>query len=358
MRKFGRVRVGAKEPDRKRAGHGAEATVAEMPLFPAATAIEVSPANADETITLSVHEVAASGDGSKPAVVFCHGFPDLAFGWRNQLAAVAEAGYRAVAPDQRGYGASTAPAVVEAYGIGELTGDLVGLLDALEIEQAYFVGHDWGGFIAWAMPVLHPDRVLGVAGLCTPYMPFPSVEKHLAVVAGETDRQYVAWFQQPAVPEAEMDPMVRPILERILRTGVPLEESIEYAISDGRLNMNPFKDAERWPVLGEPLGSTDDLEIYYRAYERAGWGGINWYRNIDRNAADYPAVGTQPLDIPCLMFTAEWDPGMRPEFAMGMPELCSDLEMHHLKGVGHWIQQEAHEIVNDRLISWLGRVAG
>jgi pimeloyl-ACP methyl ester carboxylesterase len=283
----------------------------------------------------------------------------MAFGWRHQLVAVAAAGYRTIAPDQRGYGASSAPAAIDAYGIGELTGDLVGLLDALEIEKAYFVGHDWGGFVAWAMPVLHPDRVLGVAGLCTPYMPFPSVEKHLGVVEGDADRQYVAWFQRPAVPEAEMDLLVRPILERILRTGVPLEESIEFAISDGRLNMNPFKDAERWPVLGEPLGSLDDLETYYRAYEQAGFrGGVSWYRNIDRNAADYPAVGTQPLDIPCLMFTAEWDPGMRPELAAGMPELCSDLEIHHLEGVGHWIQQEVPEIVNDRLISWLHRVAG
>ena len=142
-------------------------------------------------ITLSTHDL-----GTGPAVVFCHGFPDLALGWRHQLAPVARAGFRAIAPDQRGYGNSSAPQSIEAYGLTELTGDLVGLLDALDIERAVFVGHDWGGFVAWAMPVLHPDRVLGVAGICTPYMPFPSVAKHLAIVDGEIERQYVADREQ------------------------------------------------------------------------------------------------------------------------------------------------------------------
>jgi len=340
-----------------------------MPDFPAANRIEVSRPDANEVITLSVHEAspdsgsysdkAKDSEAAVDTVVFCHGFPDLAFGWRHQLRAVADAGYRAIAPDQRGYGASSVPGPVEAYGIGELTGDLVGLLDALEIERAFFVGHDWGGFIAWAMPVLHPDRVLGVAGLCTPYMPFPSVAKHLAVVAGEIDRQYVAWFQQPGVAEAEMDKNVRPILERILRSGVPLEEAIGFALSDGRLNMNPFKDPERWPIWGDPLGSPGDLDRYCNAYRETGFrGGINWYRNIDRNALEYPGIGTQKLDIPCLMLPAEWDPGLRPEFADGMGALCADLEVHLIEKAGHWIHQEAHEVVNEYLIGWLRRVAG
>jgi pimeloyl-ACP methyl ester carboxylesterase len=329
----------------------------KMTDFPAPKRIEVSPASADEKIVLSVHEVAP--EQSRAAVVFCHGFPDLAFGWRNQLRAIADAGYHTIAPDQRGYGASSAPASVEAYGISELTGDLVGLLDALEIERAYFVGHDWGGFIAWAMPVLHPDRVLGVAALCTPYMPFPSVAKHLEVVGGDAERQYVAWFQQPEVPEAEMDRNVRPILERIFRTGVPLAEAVQFPLSDGRLNMNPFKDAERWPLLGEPLGSPAELDVYCNAYQRAGFhGGISWYRNIDRNAAEYPAIGTQPLEIPCLMLPAEWDPGLRPKHAEGMRSLCSDLELHLIERAGHWIQQQSSEEVNGYLLGWLARVGG
>ncbi len=304
-------------------------------------------------ITLSTHQI---GEGT--AVVFCHGFPDLAYGWRHQLEPIARAGFRAIAPDQRGYGGSSAPAPVDAYGLTDLTGDLAGLLDALEIERAFFVGHDWGGFVAWAMPILHPERVLGVAGICTPYMPFPSVAKHLAIVAGEVARQYVAWFQQPGVAEAEMDPRVRPILTRILRTGVPLEELIGFAFADGKLDMNPFLNPEKWPVAGAPLGPPEVLEEYCRVYERTGFrGGINWYRNIDRNAAEHPAVGTRRLELPCLMLTAEWDPGLRPELAEPMRALCSDLEMHLVEKAGHWVQQEKAALVNEHLRAWLTRVA-
>lgn len=326
-----------------------------MTGFPAASAIRLPARGADApAITLATHEL-----GTGPAVVFCHGFPDLALGWRHQLPPVARAGFRAIAPDQRGYGGSSAPAAIAAYGLTELTGDLVGLLDALDIERAVFVGHDWGGFVAWAMPVLHPERVVGVAGICTPYMPFPSVAKHLEIVDGAVERQYVAWFQQPGIAEAAMDPHVRPILTRILRTGAPLETLLPLAFADGRLDMNPFLRPEKWPPVGEPLGPPALLDAYCATYERTGFrGGINWYRNVDRNAAEHPDVGTRALGVPCLMLTAEWDPGLRPEFAEPMRASCSDLELHHVEQVGHWVQQEAPDVVNGHLLAWLRRVAG
>ncbi len=311
----------------------------------------LAPSDDGRSITLSVHE---AGEG--PAVVFCHGFPDIAFGWRHQLPAIAAAGYRAIAADQRGYGSSSAPADVEAYGLTELTGDLARLLDAVEIEQAFFVGHDWGGFVAWAMAVLHPDRVRGVAGLCTPYIRFPSVARHLAVVDGDVERQYVAWFQEPGVAEAEMDAAVETILSGVFRTGVPLAEAFEAATADGRLDMNPFHDPESWPLMGEPLVTAADLDVYVRAFGRSGFrGGINWYRNIDRNATDHPEIGRRSLDIPCLMLTAELDPGLRPEFADGMEDRIATLTRHDLTGVGHWIQQEVPGVVNDHLVDWLRR---
>ncbi len=323
-----------------------------MTAFPSPRPVAFGTKGGARPITLSTHDL-----GSGPPVVFCHGFPDLAYGWRNQLPAVAAAGFRAIAPDQRGYGGSSAPADIRDYGLTELCGDLVGLLDALEIERATFVGHDWGGFVAWAMPVLYPDRVAAVAGLCTPYMPFPSVSRHLEAVGGEVDRQYVAWFQQPGIAEAEMDANVRPILTRILRSGAPLDEVLKFALDGGVLNMNPFKNAEAWPILGNPLGEPAVLDHYCAVYERTGFrGGINWYRNGDRNAAEHPDIGVRKLDIPCLMLTAEWDPGLRPEFAAGMPALCSDLEIHLVEKAGHWIQQEAPAVVNQHLITWLKRL--
>lgn len=324
-------------------------TVEEVTPFPAARPISLAPREGRAPVTLSVHE-----QGTGPAVVFCHGFPDLAFGWRHVLPAVAGAGFRAIAPDQRGYGRSSAPDDVSAYRLTQLTGDLVALLDAFDIDRAFFVGHDWGGFVAWAMPVLHPDRVAGVAGLCTPYIRFPSVAAHLAVVEGDADRQYVAWFQGIGTAEAEMDAKVEAILDRVFRSGIALDEALAIATADGRLNMNPFLDPESWPPMGAPLCSPADLAHYCEAFERSGFGGgINWYRNIDRNAVDHPAVGKQPLDVPCLMLTAEIDPGLRPEFADGMENRIANLSRHDLEGVGHWIQQEVPDEVNRHLIAWL-----
>src|SRR5207237_1904302 len=121
-----------------------------------------------QTNGMSMH-VAEAGDG--PLVVLCHGFPELWYSWRHQLPVLAEAGYHVVAPDQRGYGGTTAPAAITEYDIEHLTGDLLGLLDAIGEERAVFVGHDWGAIVVWALSVLAPERVRAVAGLSVPFVP-------------------------------------------------------------------------------------------------------------------------------------------------------------------------------------------
>src|SRR5271156_3077978 len=163
-------------------------------------------------ISLTVHE---TGEG--PAVVFCHGFPELAFSWRHQLPAVAAAGFRAIAPDQRGYADSSAPPAVTDYGLTELCGDMAGLLDALKIDRAVFVGHDWGGFVAWAMPLLYPERTAGAVGVCTPYMAIPPISVLRAAVNGKDERMYIVWFQEPGRAESVMDPKARLIFDRLMR---------------------------------------------------------------------------------------------------------------------------------------------
>jgi len=179
-----------------------------MSLLPPARLLQLAPqkdeAGREESpIALSIHE---GGEG--PAVVLCHGFPELAYSWRHQYRPLVEAGFHIVVPDQRGYGASDAPEGSSAYDIDHLTLDLVHLLDALEIEKAVFVGHDWGGFVAWAMPILHPERTLGVIGVNTPYLarpPIPPTQAMSMMSGGDPEKIYILWFQEPGVAEAVLD---------------------------------------------------------------------------------------------------------------------------------------------------------
>jgi len=319
--------------------------------WPKARAVNL-PARANQPpISLAVHEM-----GAGPAVVFCHGFPELAYSWRYQLPAVAAAGFRAIAPDQRGYGDSSAPPAVSDYGITELTGDLVGLLDTLGIERAIFVGHDWGGFVAWAMPVMYPERTAGVIGVCTPYIAMPETSRMRLLVGGEDDRFYILWFQEPGKAEAVMDPRARLIFDRLMRAPVDPMEAARRMMADGKLDMNPFRRIDEFEPATPLIVTPEELEVYVRVFEKTGFrGGINWYRNIDRNAREHPEIGTVKLSMPCLMITAAWDVALRPEMAAGMPTMCSDLEMHNIEKAGHWVQQEFPNEVNRIMVDWLRR---
>jgi len=321
------------------------------PPFPPARTVALPAREGQPQIQLAVHEL-----GEGPAVVLCHGFPELAYSWRHQLTALADAGFRAIAPNQRGYPGSSQPAAIDQYGLKELTGDLVGLLDALEIERAVFVGHDWGGFVAWAMPIVHPDRCLGVVGVCTPYVPFPGIDVMRAMVGGDDERVYFLWFQQPDVAESVMDPRVRALFDVMMRAPLPPAQMATRMIVDGKIDLNPFRRLDELEPESEPILTPDEMEVYVAAFEASGFrGGINWYRNIDRNARELPQIGTQKLSLPCLMITAEWDAALRPELAGGMPAVCSDLEIHLVPKAGHWVQQEQPAEVNRLLTDWLSR---
>jgi len=313
--------------------------------WPAAHTVALPKRGNQPQINLAVHEA-----GSGPAVVFCHGFPELAYSWRHQVPAVAAAGFRAIAPDQ------SAPPAVTDYGLTELTGDMVGLLDALKIERAVFVGHDWGGFVAWAMPVMHPERTAGVIGVCTPYIPFPPLSQMRAMVNGKDERIYILWFQEPGRAEAVMDPKARLIFDRLMRAPLDPAEAAKRAMASGELDMNPFRRIEDLKPETALIVTNEELDVYVKAYEKTGFrGGINWYRNIDRNGREHPNVGTQKLSLPCLMITAEWDGALPPRMAAGMPALCSDLEMHNIARAGHWVQQEYPEAANRTIVEWLTR---
>lgn len=339
-----------------------------MSTFPAPTRIALSGDNAPvgatpggptgQVIELDVHQL--GDDNGRPPVVFAHGFPELAYSWRHQLPAVAGAGFRAIAPDQRGYGGSSAPEDIADYGLGQLCGDLADLLDALEIDKAIFVGHDWGGFVAWAMPVLFPDRCAGTVGVCTPYTPFPTTELLKVLFGPDPEGLYMLWFQDPGVAEAKMDPLARMTFEKLTRGGTDPAELASRGIGRGEgSSFNPFMNIESLGVYGDAILTPEELDVYAGTYERTGFrGGINWYRNIDANAAAYPEVGTKHLDLPSLMICAEWDPALPPALAANMPNMCSDLEMHTVPKAGHWVQQEFPDQVNSLIVDWLTRRFG
>ncbi len=334
-----------------------------MPTFPPAVHHTLSGDNvrrstgsadpAGEPIQLAVHELGDGGD--RPPVLLCHGFPELAYSWRHQLPAIADAGFRAIAPDQRGYNRSSAPDAIEAYGLGQLCGDLADLLDVLDVEQAVFVGHDWGGFVAWAMPVLFPERCAGVIGICTPYTPFPGTA-FLRSMFGADEDMYMLWFQEPGV--LDRDP--RKVFDKLMVGGVDTASMLERGMGRAEgMSFNPFKDLDSVPVLADPVATAEEIDVYAEAFGRSGFrGGINWYRNIDANGAAYPEVGTQPLDLPTLMICSEWDPALPPALAANMAKLCSDLEMATVPKTGHWVQQEDPESVNDLIVDWLTRRFG
>jgi pimeloyl-ACP methyl ester carboxylesterase len=301
------------------------------------------------SIDLSVH---IAGEG--PAVVFCHGFPELAYSWRYQVAPLVEAGFQVILPDQRGYGGSDSPATISDFDVEHLSADMVGILDVLGIERAVFVGHDWGGIVAWAMPQLYLERTAGVIGVNTPYMAFPSTAM-LKLAFPDPEKMYMLWFQQPGVAEGVLDANVREVFEKLMRRMGRAEVA---AIAENRDpgDFNPFRRFGELEPVGAPLMSDEDLGVFVDAFAKASFrGGINWYRNLDRNCDLFPEFAEPKLDLPCLMITAECDLALQPAFADGMPEKCSDLEMHMIEDCGHWTQQEKPEELNEKLVDWLGR---
>lgn len=315
--------------------------------FPAAQRI------ATNGIELAVH---ATGPQDGPAVVFCHGFPELAFSWRFQLPAVAAAGYRAIAPDQRGYGGSDRPAPVEAYDMRQLTADLAGMLDALGIDRAVFCGHDWGGGVVWSMAQLHPDRVAGVIALNTPFSPRPPADPLELMRAAFGEDFYIVQFQQPGVADAIFGERVEDVFRLFYgRSETTAEDFAKLPEDQRRLSMLAALEAFDASQASPPIISEADLARFVATFRETGFtGGINWYRNISRNwaaSADLP----QRVDVPALMVSAANDIVLTPAMTEGMEQWVPDLEKHVIADCGHWTQQERPEQTNALIVDWLRR---
>jgi pimeloyl-ACP methyl ester carboxylesterase len=310
-----------------------------MQNFPEARSVDVG------EVRLDVHEA-----GAGLPVVLCHGFPELAYSWRHQIAALSQAGYHVLAPDQRGYGGSDRPTAIEDYDLVHLTNDLVGLLDAYGIEKAVFAGHDWGGFVAWAMPILHPDRCLGIVGVNTPYLAFPTTDM-MRLIFPDPDKLYILWFQEEGV-ERVLEARCRMIFEKMMRRG----QKPDVASLAEREDANPFGHIDEMTTDAPRMLSDEEIDVYVEAFSRSGFfGPISWYRNIDRNVKLAPGIGTQVLEMPTLMVTAEWDAALAPAMADGMPAVCKDFERVDIPECGHWTQQDKPDELNRAMLDWLGR---
>jgi pimeloyl-ACP methyl ester carboxylesterase len=303
----------------------------------------------------------AGPKSDKPPVVLCHGWPELAFSWRHQIKALSAAGIRVIAPDQRGYGATDRPEPVEAYHMEHLTGDLVGLLDHLKIDKAIFVGHDWGGFVVWQMPLRHGQRVAGVVGVNTPHWPRAPVDPIALFRQRFGDHMYIVQFQDPArEPDRIFGSRVEQTFDAFMRKPVrapdaPPEEPIAGVGASPRINlafpqMIANYDARHDPRT--PILSAEEKKVFVDTFTTTGFtGGINWYRNFTRNWQRSEGLD-HTVRVPALMIMAENDAVLPPSAADGMEKLVPDLEKYLVRDSGHWTQQEKPEEVSAKLIEW------
>ena len=302
--------------------------------------------------------IAEAGDG--PLVVLCHGFPESWYSWRHQISVLADAGFRVVAPDQRGYGMSDAPESVAAYSILHLTGDIVALVHALGEDQAVVVGHDWGSPVAWTLAQTRPDMFRAVASLSVPFTgrgawpPIHGMRQHFG------DRFfYQIYFQTPGVAEHELQHDI-PVTMRKMLYGA--SGAIER--SGGSFGVEGAPPAssymlERMPDPGADLPpwlTAEDVDTYVQAFTKSGFrGGLNWYRNIDHNWALTAAFDRMKIEQPALFVAGDRDVvPFSDEAEQRMREVVTDLrKVVVLPGIGHWTQQEAPEAVNEALLGFL-----
>ena len=315
--------------------------------------------NAPRYVETNGIRMAVYEQGSGVPVVLCHGFPELAYSWRHQIPAIANAGFHAIAPDQRGYGHTDRPEPIESYDIHHLTGDLVGMLDAMKIDKAIFCGHDWGGFVVWQMPLLHPSRVAGVIGVNTPFMPRAPMDPITLMRMAYGEEMYIVFFQKPGVADALLGRDPAKSLRLFYRkSGMTLEEFDKRPAEEKNFALARAFDVDEslWP--GQVLLTPEELDVYHKAFARTGFtGGINWYRNFTRNWQTTEGV-EQKVNVPCLMVMAANDVVLRPSLADGMEAYVPDLEKHLIKDCGHWTQAEKPDELNRVITSWLKRRFG
>jgi len=303
-------------------------------------------------------QIADHGEG--PLILLCHGFPETAYAWRHQITDLTAANYRVVAPDLRGVGGSQGPADPSQYSLLHLVGDMVGLLDALGAEDAVIVGNDWGATLAWQAALIRPDRFRAVAAIGVPMMGQPPIPPTSIFPRTDEALFYTLYFQEPGVAEAEFERDVRLTLRKILFAA----SGDAGPRSEGDQTPNPFSMVSRDTGLLAPLPTPDvlpswltdaELDVYVAAFEASGFrGGLNLYRNLDRNWEMQQAFAGLKVTVPAFFMVGERDPGLAipgmRDIIATMPALVPQLRTPvFLADCGHWAPQERPKNVTEAL---------
>lgn len=308
-----------------------------------------------KVVTTGVAELEVWEAGTGPAVVLLHGFPELAYSWRHQVPVLAAAGFRVIAPNQRGYGESSQPRETESYTIDVLAADVIGLLDALGVGQAVVVGHDWGSPVAWHTALRHPDRVRAVGSLSVPparRAPGPPLGL-MRAAAGPDHIHYIDYFQTEGVAEREFESDVRGSLLGFMWSisgDAPPGERFKPIARGAR-----FIDSVTVPRELPGWLTGEDLAVYVQAFSRSGFrGGLSWYRNVNRNWELTLDLANATVSQPALFVTGSRDPARNPAAIERLSECVTDLRVFEvLSGCGHWTQQERPEEVAALLLRFI-----
>jgi pimeloyl-ACP methyl ester carboxylesterase len=294
-------------------------------------------------------------EGQGPLVVLCHGWPELSYSWRHQIPAIAAAGFHVVAPDMRGFGRSSAPADISAYTIFDTVGDVVGLVKALGEEKAIVVGHDWGAPVAWHAALFRPDIFTAVAGLSVP-PPLRGRGKPLDLLRdGGITNFYWQYFQTPGVAESELERDVGRTMRIVLGGRGLADPTAAMFVREGKGFLGHAAAEEPLP----DWLSEADLAYFSDTYRKSGFrGGLNWYRNLDRNWEL-----TAPWQDARILQPSLFIAGSKDAVVTGLigSKLVNKLELVLpnltrkliIEGAGHWVQQERPDEVNAALVEFL-----
>jgi pimeloyl-ACP methyl ester carboxylesterase len=303
--------------------------------------------------------------GAGPLVLLVHGFPESWYSWRHQLPVLAEAGYRAVAIDVRGYGRSSAPSAIEDYRMLRHVADNVALVAELGEQTAVIVGHDWGAPIAWTSAQLRPDVFTAVAGLSVPFATAgPTRPTDAFAELGGEEEFYISYFQEPGRAEAEIGADVRRWLLGMYWSASGEGVAAQLAAGTVPMGLVPpggrMADRFSYPDVMPDWLTEADLDFYVAEFDRSGFTGpLNRYRNVDRDWEDLTVFGYQPITVPALFVGGEldgpviWGKRNIERFDRTLPDLRG---CHILPGSGHWVQQERPAEVNALLLEFLAAV--